>query len=81
MLVGPDDPLFDRRFGPGSGTGAHPGWGQAHPSGARWDPISPPGLPGFQPAQPGRGNPPGLHPDIMQPGPGRSGTGAEFGFM
>lgn len=46
MLVGPGDPMF----GPGrmgGGVGGPPG--HALPPGARWDPIGPPGLPGFHP--------------------------------
>ncbi|KAL6782759.1 hypothetical protein ACKKBG_A08010 [Auxenochlorella protothecoides x Auxenochlorella symbiontica] len=79
MHVGPGDPLFDDRLGRGPAHG-----GPRPPPGARWDPIAPPGLPGFHPdgnlprGPPGRG---GIHPDIMQPGPGRGGTGADFGFM
>lgn len=85
MHVGPDDPIFSGRQGlpglPGSGPGQ---FGPSHPGGARWDPIAPPGMPGFLPDSVDprrRGGPPAPHPDIMQPGPGRSSTGADFGFM
>ena len=54
MHVGPGDPIF----GPGrmgGGVGGPPGHGSL-PPGARWDPVAPPGLPGFNPgAQPGGG--------------------------
>ena len=83
--VGPDHPLFGARHPgmrpPGGGIG--PGHGPPVPGlppGARWDPIGPPGTPGFLPPQPpglgqgrGRGTgggPPNFHPDIMPPGPG-----------
>jgi len=81
--VGPDHPLFGGRhpgirppggFGGGRGVPPVPGL----PPGARWDPIGPPGTPGFLPPPPpdqgrgrGRGGgPPSFHPDIMPPGPG-----------
>ena len=67
--MGPGHPMF----GPGrlgGGVGMPPGHGGALPPGARYDPIRPPGLPGFHPGdfvQPGG---PRVHPDVMQPGPG-----------
>lgn len=79
MLVGPHDPIFDARYRIPDSSGELVG--PSHPSGARWDPIGPPGTPGFLPDQERRRTPPSIHPDIMQPGPGRSSTGADFGFM
>ena len=82
MHVGPNDPLFaGRHHDPlrmpgGGGRGGLP-------PGARYDPIAPQGLPGFNPDdfQPqrrgGRGGP-RMHPDLMQPGPGR---GADWDSM
>ncbi|GAB4821633.1 hypothetical protein N2152v2_008679, partial [Parachlorella kessleri] len=63
-------------FGPGrmgGGVGPDlPGGGRSSlPPGARYDPINPAGLPGFNPDDfipPGPARP---HPDVMQPGPGR----------
>ncbi|CAK0785666.1 hypothetical protein CVIRNUC_008877 [Coccomyxa viridis] len=84
MYVGPDDPIFSGRF-PGGGMGG-PGFSGRGgggdplqggiPPGARYDPIGPPGVPGFHPEdfqrragrRAGRGD---VHPDIMPPGPGR----------
>ncbi|CAL5228110.1 g11185 [Coccomyxa viridis] len=82
MYVGPDDPIFAGRFpgrggmggdfGPGiSGRGR----GRGSFPGAIWDPIAPPGMPGFRPedfqrgarGNTGRGD---VHPDVMPPGPG-----------
>jgi proteasome inhibitor subunit 1 (PI31) len=71
MHMGPNDPLF---MGGPIRPGGVPGGGLM-PGQGRWDPIAPPGMPGFNPGdfQPGRpGNPRGgggVHPDIMQPGP------------
>ena len=83
MHVGPNDPLFAGRHDPlrvpgGGGRGGLP-------PGARYDPIAPEGLPGFNPDdfQPqrrggrGSGGPP-MHPDLLQPGPGR---GADWDSM
>lgn len=76
MHVGPGDPIF----GPGrlgGSVGGPPGRGSL-PPGARWDPIAPPGMRGFQPddfQQPGPGR---VHPDMAQPGPGR---GADWDRM
>ena len=75
MHVGPGHPMF----GPGrlGGVGGVGGGGTypPPPGGIRWDPIRPPGLPGFRPEDYQRGQqppPPGHpHPDVMQPGPGR----------
>lgn len=66
MLVGPND---SRWFGGGIGGGpAFPGGLPGVPPGARFDPIGPPGLPGFEPNRFAR-NPrrPGYdaHPDLQ----------------
>ncbi|KAA6425319.1 MAG: hypothetical protein FRX49_04812 [Trebouxia sp. A1-2] len=45
MHMGPDDPLFAGRSG--MGRSGRPG---LNPPGARYDPIGPPGMPGFNPA-------------------------------
>jgi hypothetical protein len=81
MMVGPHHPIFGRgRLEPPPGHEGH------LPSGARWDPIGPPGLPGFFPGDfnrqiprndRGSGSQPPVHPDIMQPGPSRSSSGLE----
>ncbi len=75
MLMGPGHPAFGGR---GGGSLAVPGRGTGGPGlGMRWDPIAPPGLPGWRPGDfqrppPGQGRgAPDLDPDIMQPGPGR----------
>lgn len=70
MHVGPGDPLFGPgRMGGGRGAGPGPGRGGL-PAGARWDPIAPPGMRGFNPDN--FQHPPGqVHPDMAQPGPGR----------
>lgn len=86
MHVGPHHPMF----GPGrlGGTmGGGPGGIPPDdlPPGARWDPIAPPGLPGFRPGdfrpeREGHGRPrPPMHPDVMQPGAG--GGGDDFDSM
>ncbi|PSC76580.1 putative proteasome inhibitor [Micractinium conductrix] len=66
MQVGSHDPLFGPgRMGGGRGLGGAP-----LPPGARWDPIAPPGMRGFNPDD--FQQPPGqVHPDMAQPGPGR----------
>ena len=47
MHVGPGDPIFcPGRMG--GGVGGPPGHGSL-PPGARWDPVAPPGMPGFHP--------------------------------
>jgi hypothetical protein len=77
MMVGPHHPMFGRgRMEPPPGHEGH------IPPAARWDPISPPGVPGFFPGdfERGRGRGRGrrgddVHPDIMQPGRGGFGTG------
>lgn len=77
MMVGPHHPIFGRgRMEPPPGHEGH------LPPGARWDPIAPPGMPGFFPGnfERGRGRGRGrggdeIHPDIMQPGRGGFGTG------
>lgn len=76
MHVGPGHPMF----GPGrlgGGVGAPPGRGSL-PPGARYDPIGPPGLPGFHPDDYVHPQPGQLHPDVMQPGRGR---GTDFDNM
>lgn len=83
MHVGPGDPIF----GPGrmgGGVGGPPGHGSL-PPGARWDPVAPPGMPGFHPDDfqhpPGEQPrpPPPVHPDVMQPGAGgNSGWGDQM---
>ena len=67
MLFGPDHPAFRGGLGGAGGLG-----GPSRPPGVRWDPISPPGLPGFEPPGGGFGGGlrPPLHPDVMQPGTG-----------
>lgn len=65
MHVGPDDPLFAGRSGM-----QRPGRAGVNPAGARYDPIGPPGMPGFNPDDFQTGRRP-LHPDLAQPGPGR----------
>ena len=87
MHVGPGHPFFsDRLRNPGlasGGGGRRGGLGGVMPDGARWDPIAPEGLQGWSPedfqrgAPAGRGGPP-VHPDMMQPGPGR---GADWDHM
>ena len=82
MMVGPHHPIFGRgRMEPPPGHEGH------IPPGAQWDPIAPPGLPGFFPGdfERGRGRGRGqggndVHPDIMQPGRGGFGTGFDDGF-
>ena len=84
MHVGPDHPMFGagRLDGVGGGvrSGQQGGGGGGVgglPPGARWDPIAPPGMPGFRPDdfqnQPGRSTAqrPPVHPDVMQPGAGK----------
>ena len=79
MMVGPHHPIFGRgRMEPPPGHEGH------LPPGARWDPVAPPGMPGFFPGdfERGRGRGRGrsgedIHPDIMQPG--RGGFGGGFG--
>lgn len=70
--VGPDHPIFDGEREPSQQQPPMPGI--PCPPGARWDPIQPPGVPGFLPGDltrqtpaPRRGRPP-THPDMMQPG-------------
>lgn len=82
MMVGPHHPIFGR-----GRTEPPPGHEGLIPPGARWDPIAPPGLPGFFPGdfERGRGRGRGrggdeIHPDIMQPGRGGFGTGFDGGF-
>ncbi|KAL0020495.1 hypothetical protein WJX77_011207 [Trebouxia sp. C0004] len=72
MHMGPDDPLFAGRSG--MGRSGRPG---LNPPGARYDPIGPPGMPGFNPDDFQRrlGQ---IHPDMAQPGPGR---GADWDSM
>ncbi|XP_058736977.1 probable proteasome inhibitor [Vicia villosa] len=71
MLVGPNDPRWFGGGGIGGGIGggpAFPGGLPGVPPGARYDPIGPPGLPGFEPNRFAR-NPrrPGYdaHPDLQ----------------
>ena len=86
MHVGPGHPFFaDRLRNPGLASGGLGGIrGGMMPGGARWDPIAPEGLQGWHPEDfqrgvPGRGAPiPPVHPDMMQPGPGR---GADWDHM
>ena len=88
MHVGPGHPFFsDRLRNPGlvGGPGGLGGGGLHGPGGggARWDPIAPEGLQGwnpedFQRGAPRRGEGPPVHPDMMQPGPGR---GADWDHM
>ncbi|KAH6559118.1 hypothetical protein KP509_1Z026600 [Ceratopteris richardii] len=66
MLVGPHDP----RWG-GMGFGEIPGLPEGDrgivPPGARYDPIGPPGIPGFEPGRFGRSRRPpsgGVNPDL-----------------
>ncbi|KAK9840065.1 hypothetical protein WJX74_002789 [Apatococcus lobatus] len=72
MHMGPDDPLFAGRRGMSMGPGS-----SSLPPGSRYDPIGPPGMPGFHPddfTPQGRGQrlgPEGVHPDMMQPGPSK----------
>jgi len=75
--VGPDHPIFDTEREPSRQRPPMPGI--PCPPGARWDPVQPPGIPGFlpgdltrQPSAPRRGRPP-AHPDMMQPGPEEDG--------
>jgi proteasome inhibitor subunit 1 (PI31) len=89
MHVGPRDPMFIGGGGIRGGGGVGIGGGGGPPAfplppGARYDPINPPGLPGFRPddfipgggrGRGGRGAGPGpgpggqyIHPDVMQPG-------------
>ncbi len=73
--VGPHDPMFGPgRLGSGVGLGGQPGVGgegvSSLPPGARYDPIAPPGMRGFHPDDYVK-DPTKIHPDIMQPGPGR----------
>lgn len=65
MHIGPDDPLFAGRSGL-----QRPGRPGMNPAGARYDPIGPPGMPGFNPDDFQTGRHP-FHPDLAQPGPGR----------
>lgn len=82
MMVGPHHPIFGRgRMEPPPGHEGH------LPPGAHWDPIAPPGMPGFFPGdfERGRGRGRGrgaedIHPDIMQPGRGGFGGGFD-GFL
>ncbi|KAK9811865.1 hypothetical protein WJX72_011458 [[Myrmecia] bisecta] len=76
MHVGPNDPLFGGHPGirPPGGMGGGPGRGGL-PAGARWDPIAPQGLRGFNPDDFQRHD---FDPDIQQPGPGR---GADYDRM
>jgi proteasome inhibitor subunit 1 (PI31) len=82
MLVGPGHPMFGPgRLGPTGGGGFGPGGGFGEPGrgppppclppGARWDPIAPPGQPGFHPDDLRRPGPDRPHPDLPPPGPGR----------
>ncbi|KAK9804965.1 hypothetical protein WJX73_004976 [Symbiochloris irregularis] len=74
MHMGPGDPLFAGRM-------RQPGRGGAMPPGARWDPIRPPGMEGFNPGdfqRPGRGAG-GLHPDLAQPAPGSTDWESMYG--
>ena len=75
MMVGPHHPMFGRgRLEPGPGHEGH------LPPGGRWDPIAPPGMPGFFPGDfergrgrgrgRGGGDGDGVHPDIMPLGRG-----------
>eukprot|EP00887_Chlorella_sp_A99_P006670 scaffold3.g6670.t1 len=80
MHVGPGHPMFGPgRLGDGVGRGGPPAPGEGLPPGARWDPITPPGLPGFRPGDFQHPDPSRPHPDLMQPGPGRSDFDAYFG--
>jgi proteasome inhibitor subunit 1 (PI31) len=77
MHMGPGHPYFSRGLrNPELGRG-----------GARWDPIAPQGLEGWSPDDFTRGqwqrqrqrqDVPPVHPDLMQPGPGR---GTDFDHM
>ena len=90
MHVGPGHPFFsDRLRNPDLASGGRGGvvGGGMGPGGVRWDPIAPEGLQGWHPedfqrgpARPGRVGHPGppVHPDVMQPGPGR---GADWDHM
>ena len=52
MHVGPGDPMFDTRIGPGGGPawgGGRPGMPGGLPGSMRWDPIAPEGLRGWNP--------------------------------
>eukprot|EP00891_Asterochloris_glomerata_P008069 jgi/Astpho2/8069/Aster-03016 len=66
MMVGPDHPMFRQgRPRPGPGLPAHGGG----VPGMRWDPIGPPGTPGFLPDDLQRPPPPGqVHPDLAPRG-------------
>lgn len=73
MMVGPHHPIFgpSRIDDPGYDPSIGEGRGGL-PPGARWDPIGPPGTPGFRPSdfqrkKSSREHP---HPDIMPPGRG-----------
>ena len=72
MMVGPHHPIFGpRRIDDPEYDPSIEGRGGL-PPGARWDPIGPPGTPGFRPSdfqrrQSSREHP---HPDIMPPGRG-----------
>ncbi|KAF3434981.1 hypothetical protein FNV43_RR22068 [Rhamnella rubrinervis] len=64
MLLGPNDPRWSQGIGVPDSFGGLPGV----PHGARYDPIGPPGVPGFEPnrfvrnpRRPGRGT----HPDVQ----------------
>lgn len=73
MHVGPNDPLYSSRLQQGGRRlprGVLPG--------ARFDPITPQGLPGWNPDDFQRQGDQRMHPDIMQPGPGR---GSSFDSM
>lgn len=78
MHVGPHHPMF----GPGK-LEINPDEGSSGsgtlPPGARWDPIAPPGMEGFRPGDFQKNKTGKPHPDMMQPGPGRTDFDSFFG--
>lgn len=79
MHVGPDHPIFGGgKLGRSEDNQSRNEHGGILPPGARWDPIGPPGTQGFRPEdfQRQQGKP---HPDMMQPGPGRTDWDSFFG--
>ena len=70
MHVGPGHPMFAQPGRAGVRPGMYGDHGAPPPGTARYDPIAPPGMRGFRPEDFQR-DPSKLHPDVMQPGPGK----------